>query len=152
DRGAVRTSRRALCRLHLRPAPGAVPRVVEAGSAVALPRLVRLDRSPRRARIVLLALHAARCGALLRTGGDRDGSDRDGAARRRAPERTRRGAPRAHAVDPAARPFVLFVSTLEVRKNHRLLFQVWRRLLAAHGAERVPDLVFVGKRGWLVDD
>lgn len=64
------------------------------------------------------------------------------AAARRAP----------HAVDPAARPFVLFVSTLEVRKNHRLLFQVWRRLLAAHGAERVPDLVFVGKRGWLVDD
>ncbi|TMA33239.1 MAG: hypothetical protein E6J87_10635, partial [Deltaproteobacteria bacterium] len=56
------------------------------------------------------------------------------------------------AANAAARPFVLFVSTLEVRKNHRLLFQVWRRLLAAHGRERVPDLVFVGKRGWLIDD
>jgi len=56
--------------------------------------------------------------------------------------------------EPAApgRPFVLFVSTLEARKNHRLLFQVWRRLLAAHGPERVPDLVFVGKRGWLIGD
>ena len=51
-----------------------------------------------------------------------------------------------------ARPFVLFVSTLEARKNHRLLFQVWRRLLAAHGPARVPELVFVGKRGWLIDD
>lgn len=52
----------------------------------------------------------------------------------------------------AERPFVLYVSTLEVRKNHRLLFQVWRRLLAEHGPDRVPDLVFVGRRGWLVDD
>jgi glycosyltransferase involved in cell wall biosynthesis len=49
-------------------------------------------------------------------------------------------------------PYALYVSTLEVRKNHRLLFQVWRRLLAAHGRERIPDLVFVGKRGWLADD
>lgn len=57
-----------------------------------------------------------------------------------------------HAPTSAARPFVLYVSTLEVRKNHRLLFQVWRRLIAAHGSERVPDLVFVGRRGWLVDD
>ena len=54
--------------------------------------------------------------------------------------------------EPPERPFVLFVSTLEARKNHRLLFQVWRRLLAAHERGRVPDLVFVGKRGWLIDD
>lgn len=52
----------------------------------------------------------------------------------------------------AERPFVLYVSTLEVRKNHRLLFQVWRRLLDRHGPERIPDLVFVGRRGWLIDD
>jgi glycosyltransferase involved in cell wall biosynthesis len=57
-----------------------------------------------------------------------------------------------HEPAAAARPFVLFVSTLEVRKNHRLLFQVWRRLLDAHGPERIPELVFVGKRGWLIDD
>jgi glycosyltransferase involved in cell wall biosynthesis len=59
---------------------------------------------------------------------------------------------RAAAAAPASAPFVLYVSTREVRKNHRLLFQVWRRLLAAHGPERVPELVLVGKRGWLVDD
>jgi glycosyltransferase involved in cell wall biosynthesis len=58
----------------------------------------------------------------------------------------------APATPPRARPYVLFVSTLDVRKNHRLLFQVWKRLIAAHGAERVPDLVFVGRKGDLVDD
>ena len=58
----------------------------------------------------------------------------------------------AGAARAAPRAFVFYVSTLEVRKNHRLLFQVWRRLLAAHGPDRVPDLVFVGKRGWLVGD
>jgi len=52
----------------------------------------------------------------------------------------------------AERPFVLSVSTLEVRKNHRLLFQVWRRLIEKHGPDRIPDLVVVGRRGWLIDD
>jgi glycosyltransferase involved in cell wall biosynthesis len=56
------------------------------------------------------------------------------------------------AAPPRARPYVLFVSTLDVRKNHRLLFQVWKRLIAAHGAERIPDLLLVGRKGDLVDD
>jgi len=48
--------------------------------------------------------------------------------------------------------YVLFVSTIEPRKGHRLLFEVWKRLRA----EQVPQrhgfkLVFVGRRGWLVD-
>ena len=50
------------------------------------------------------------------------------------------------------RPFVLFVSTIEVRKNHRLLVRVWRRLLERHGADAIPTLVFAGQIGWLVDD
>ncbi len=50
------------------------------------------------------------------------------------------------------RHYVLFVSTIEARKNHMLLFRVWRRLLEEMGPTRVPDLVFVGKVGWLVDD
>jgi glycosyltransferase involved in cell wall biosynthesis len=49
-------------------------------------------------------------------------------------------------------PFVLYVSTLEVRKNHRLLFQIWKRLCAKHGRDAIPDLVLVGRRGWLIDD
>lgn len=49
-------------------------------------------------------------------------------------------------------PFVLCVGTLEPRKNHMLLFQVWRRLVATHGTERVPKLVLVGRVGWYMED
>ncbi len=53
---------------------------------------------------------------------------------------------------PAGRPFALSVGTLEIRKNHEMLYRVWRRLLAVHGPERVPFLVLAGSRGWLTDD
>jgi glycosyltransferase involved in cell wall biosynthesis len=48
--------------------------------------------------------------------------------------------------------YVLYVSTIEIRKNHRVLVNVWRRLLKKHGADSVPTLIFVGKVGWLIDD
>ena len=48
--------------------------------------------------------------------------------------------------------YVLFVSTIEIRKNHRLLVAVWRRLIERHGANAVPVLVFAGQIGWMVDD
>ena len=47
--------------------------------------------------------------------------------------------------------YVLFVSTIEIRKNHRLLVRVWQRLLERHGADFVPSLIFAGQIGWLVD-
>jgi glycosyltransferase involved in cell wall biosynthesis len=50
------------------------------------------------------------------------------------------------------RPYVLFVSTIEARKNHALLLQVWRRLIEEMPADRVPDLVFAGRVGWMVSD
>lgn len=50
----------------------------------------------------------------------------------------------------AGRPFVLCVGTIEVRKNHKLLLEVWDRVHARHGAA-APVLVFAGKRGWMVD-
>lgn len=53
---------------------------------------------------------------------------------------------------PPAGSYVLCVATIEVRKNHLLLFRVWRRLLDAYPAEQVPTLVFAGKVGWLVND
>jgi glycosyltransferase involved in cell wall biosynthesis len=53
---------------------------------------------------------------------------------------------------PAAGTYVLFVSTLEVRKNHVLLVRAWRRLLEAGPAERVPLLVFAGRIGAMVAD
>ena len=48
-------------------------------------------------------------------------------------------------------PFVLSVGTLEIRKNHLLLYHVWRRLVERHG-EKAPRLVLVGSPGWLVGD
>ncbi len=67
-----------------------------------------------------------------------------------------RAAPAALPAELAAalqgRPYVLFVSTIEARKNHMLLFRVWRRLLDEMAPDQVPDLVFVGKVGWLVAD
>ncbi|HTJ64483.1 MAG TPA: glycosyltransferase family 1 protein [Alphaproteobacteria bacterium] len=62
-------------------------------------------------------------------------------------------------VDPASAPhlppagtYVLFVSTIEARKNHTLLFRVWRRLLSDLPRDQVPTLVFAGNIGWLVAD
>ena len=60
--------------------------------------------------------------------------------------------PPALAAALEGRPFVLFVSTIEARKNHMLLFRVWRRLLEEMAPDAVPDLVFAGKIGWLVAD
>lgn len=48
--------------------------------------------------------------------------------------------------------FVLFVSTIEPRKNHDLAFRVWRRLLESMPADRVPTLVFAGRIGWMSGD
>ena len=44
-------------------------------------------------------------------------------------------------------PFVLYVSAIDVRKNHRILLEVWRRLIANHGGS-APALVLVGREGW----
>ena len=57
----------------------------------------------------------------------------------------------AAAPAPMRRPYVLFVGTIESRKNHLLAFGAWLALLRKHGAEAVPDLVCVGKRGWLAE-
>ncbi len=48
--------------------------------------------------------------------------------------------------------FALFVSTIEARKNHAMLVRVWRRMLDERPADHVPDLVFAGRLGWLVED
>ncbi|MBE7247596.1 MAG: glycosyltransferase family 4 protein, partial [Actinomycetospora chiangmaiensis] len=45
------------------------------------------------------------------------------------------------------RPTFLICGTIESRKNHLLLFQIWRRLAERHGAA-TPRLVVVGRRGW----
>ena len=52
----------------------------------------------------------------------------------------------------SSEPCPLIVSTIEARKNHALLFAVWRRLLEDMPAATVPTLVFAGRVGWLVSD
>jgi glycosyltransferase involved in cell wall biosynthesis len=53
---------------------------------------------------------------------------------------------------PPADSYSLVASTIEVRKNHLLLFRVWQRLLEEMPAKSVPTLVFAGQVGWLVSD
>ena len=43
--------------------------------------------------------------------------------------------------------YFVVCGTIEPRKNHLLLLNVWRRLVASHG-EAAPRLVIIGKRGW----
>lgn len=48
-------------------------------------------------------------------------------------------------------PFVLFVGTVEARKNHLLAFNAWLAMIEKRGVHSTPALVCVGKRGWMVD-
>lgn len=57
-----------------------------------------------------------------------------------------------HSLRECARTHVLYVSTIEIRKNHRLLFDIWKQMISDYGAARVPELVFAGKFGWQIDD
>ena len=56
-------------------------------------------------------------------------------------------APAAAAGQDAGEPYFVCISTIEPRKNHLLLFNIWRRMAAeARGA--TPRLHLVGHRGW----
>jgi|TARA_R100000501_G_scaffold5804_1_gene12778 glycosyltransferase involved in cell wall biosynthesis len=46
------------------------------------------------------------------------------------------------------RPFFICVSTIEPRKNHMLLLQIWRRFAETMPADAIPELLVVGRRGW----
>lgn len=44
-------------------------------------------------------------------------------------------------------PYFLMVSTIEARKNHTLVLNLWRRMIAELGP-KTPKLIIAGKRGW----
>ena len=49
--------------------------------------------------------------------------------------------------------FILFVATIEPRKGHDMILDVWRRLLEKGVPQRLGfTLVLVGQRGWKVDE
>jgi glycosyltransferase involved in cell wall biosynthesis len=45
-------------------------------------------------------------------------------------------------------PYFVVLGTVEPRKNHLLLLNVWRRLAETFGPEATPRLVLIGRRGW----
>lgn len=49
------------------------------------------------------------------------------------------------------KPFILFVSTIESRKNHQILYRAYKRIIERGGSKGLPTMVFVGMRGWGVD-
>lgn len=52
------------------------------------------------------------------------------------------------SIATADRPYFVCLGTVEPRKNHLLLLNVWRAMGAAMGEQAPPRLVVVGRRGW----
>lgn len=48
--------------------------------------------------------------------------------------------------------YILYVSTIERRKNHETLYKAYHRILQKYGCSSLPKLVFVGMTGWGVQD
>ena len=55
--------------------------------------------------------------------------------------------PREHDEGLAARPYFIICGTIEPRKNHLLLLNVWRELARLCGSA-TPKLIVAGARGW----
>ena len=57
--------------------------------------------------------------------------------------------PRSGPVEPRSltKPYFVALGTIEGRKNHLLLLNLWRRLVANLG-DRTPLLLVIGQRGW----
>jgi glycosyltransferase involved in cell wall biosynthesis len=46
------------------------------------------------------------------------------------------------------RPYFVCVGTIEPRKNHLLLLNIWRRMAQSPAGGDIPKLVLIGRRGW----
>jgi glycosyltransferase involved in cell wall biosynthesis len=60
------------------------------------------------------------------------------------------GVARKPSIDSLAPEFILAVGTFEIRKNYMLLYQALK--LAQSEGQTIPQIVIVGKRGWLTGD
>lgn len=59
----------------------------------------------------------------------------------------------AHARDSAVcasvkRPYFVMLGTIEPRKNHALLLEVWQNFVETLPSAAIPELLIIGKRGW----
>lgn len=52
---------------------------------------------------------------------------------------------------PLDRPYFVCLGTIEPRKNHLLLLNLWRELAFRCG-QRVPGLILIGRRGWEIEN
>lgn len=53
------------------------------------------------------------------------------------------------AKEHVSRPYFVILSTIEPRKNHLMLLNIWRRLLQkAINKNDIPNLIIIGRRGW----
>jgi glycosyltransferase involved in cell wall biosynthesis len=59
--------------------------------------------------------------------------------------------PRSTEVEATAHPTFVTLGTIEARKNHLLLLNVWSRLIDEMGAS-APRLLIIGQRGWEADE
>jgi glycosyltransferase involved in cell wall biosynthesis len=57
-----------------------------------------------------------------------------------------------HIISLASKPFFLFVSTIERRKNHEVLYRAYHIIRRSHPNLELPKLIFVGMQGWGVND
>lgn len=53
----------------------------------------------------------------------------------------------AYTFRPVLKPYFVFVSTIEPRKNHLMILQLWLKLSKQMG-DSTPRLVIIGQRGW----
>lgn len=49
---------------------------------------------------------------------------------------------------PDGHPYFICLGTIEPRKNHLLLLNLWRHLAETLPVDRVPRLIVIGRRGW----
>lgn len=50
------------------------------------------------------------------------------------------------------KPYFVALGTIEPRKNHRLLLDIWEKMHATLPEKDIPNLYIVGGRGWLNED
>lgn len=51
-------------------------------------------------------------------------------------------------VERSEKPYFVVIGTIEPRKNHRLLLDIWERMHAKMDDSRIPELRIIGPRGW----
>ena len=54
----------------------------------------------------------------------------------------------ASRAPPPVKPYFLCIGTIEPRKNHLLLLNLWRHLAETRHPNTIPRLLIVGRRGW----